>query len=119
MDKIFQERRKYPRVISSIPVEYRDISRPIEGFVPTLTKDISNGGVRFICDDFISIFTRLLVNIAIPTHPKPVRAMSKIAWIRKLPYGSQYEAGIQFVDIPNGDRSLLTTFLSGKSQSNS
>lgn len=117
MDKVIQEKRRFPRITSSIPVEYRDISRQIDSFVPTLSKDISEGGIRFICDDFISIFTRLLVNVALPIHPKPVKAISKIAWIKKLPYGSQFEAGVQFLDMADSDRNLLTSFLSEKALS--
>lgn len=106
-----KERRRFPRVNARLPLQYKDIQRPIEIYSGTLTKDISEGGVRFISTEFLSIFTRLLIEASIPSFSRPIKAISKVAWIRKLPYGNQYDVGIQFMDMTEEDKKHLASFI--------
>ena len=63
MHPYVKERRKFPRVSARLPLQFKDIQRPIEAYTGSLTKDISEGGVRFISTEFLSIFTRLLLEV--------------------------------------------------------
>lgn len=107
----YQERRRHPRVISAMPVQYRGIRQDGDAAVGTVARDISNGGIRFVTNEFISIFTRLVVEVSIPSTPKPVKAISKVVWIHKRPYGEQYEIGMQFVDMTEEDKRNLSQFV--------
>lgn len=106
-----KERRKFPRINARLPLQFKDIQRPIETFSGTLTKDISEGGVRFISSEFLSIFTRLLIEASIPSFSRPIKSISKVAWIRKVPHGSQYDIGVQFMDMTEEDRKQLASFI--------
>lgn len=106
-----KERRKSPRINARLPLQYKDIQRPIETYSGTLTRDISEGGVRFIANEFLSIFTRLLVEASIPSFSRPIKAISKVAWIRKIPSGNQYDVGVQFMDMTEEDKKHLTSFI--------
>lgn len=108
---VYPDRRRYPRVNSAMPVQYRGIRQGSEAAVGTIARDISNGGIRFVSNEFLSIFTRLVVEISIPSTPKPVRAISKVVWIRKRSYGEQYEVGMQFVDMSEDDRRNISHFV--------
>ncbi|MFH1778994.1 MAG: PilZ domain-containing protein [Candidatus Omnitrophota bacterium] len=105
------ERRRYPRVSSAMPVQYRGIRQTSDATVGTVMRDISTGGIRFIANEFISVFTRLVVEISIPLTSKPVRAISKVVWIRKRPSGEQYELGMQFIDMTEEDRGNISNFV--------
>ena len=107
-----KERRKAPRVNARLPLQFKDIQRPIETYSGTLTKDISGGGVRFISNEFLSIFTRLLLEVSVPTFSRPIKAISKVAWIQKVPRSSQYEVGVQFLDMTEEDKRQLGSFIS-------
>ena len=96
----FPERRQQPRVNTAVSVQYRGIRQSEDSVINAISRDISTGGVRLLVNEFISVFTRLILDIAIPSAPKPVRVVSKVAWIRKRPYGEQYEVGAQFTDMP-------------------
>ncbi len=105
------ERRRFQRIDSNLPVRYKNIKTAT---VPmgSLTKDICEGGIRFKTNEFISLACRLVVEITLPTVQRPIKAISKVAWIRKLSSGEQYELGNQFLEISKEDRNLITDYVS-------
>lgn len=110
------EKRRFQRIDSNLPVRYRNLKMAT---VPTgsLSKDICEGGVRFKTDEFISLACRLVVEITLPTVPRPVKAIAKVAWIRKLSSGDQYELGNQFLEISKEDRAVIADYVSRLSSS--
>lgn len=107
-----KEKRRHTRVRTRIPLQFKDIQRPIETYSGTLTKNLSEGGVRFIVNEFLSVFTRLLVEISMPSFSHPIKAISKVAWIQKQPRGTQYDVGLQFHDMTEEDKKQLASFIS-------
>ena len=103
------EKRRFQRVDSNLPLRYRNLKTAT---VPmgSLTRDIGEGGISFKTSEFISLACRLVVEINLPTIPKPIKAISKVAWIRKLPVGEQYELGNQFLEIAKEDKEHITNF---------
>lgn len=107
------EKRKNKRSFCKLPIHYSpfgpgEVSSPKEG----LTKDISEGGLRFIVYKFIPVATNMVLNLKLSTLPRILKAISKVVWIRKLPGGEErYEAGITFTDISNGDRREIKAFV--------
>lgn len=111
MQPYVKERRKCPRIDARLPLQFKDIQRPIETYAGSLTKDISKSGIRFVSSEFLSIFTRLLLEISIPSFSRPIKAISKVAWIRKMPRSSQYNVGLQFMDMTEEDSKHLASFI--------
>ncbi|MBD3426870.1 MAG: hypothetical protein GF409_06525 [Candidatus Omnitrophica bacterium] len=109
----FAEKRKYPRVSTHIPVRYRKLGEP-EGQMRTntITKNISEGGIRFGAPEFISRACRLVLELDIPMINKPVKAISKVAWIRKDGERADYEVGNQFLEISRKDKELVSEYVS-------
>jgi c-di-GMP-binding flagellar brake protein YcgR len=111
MQPYIKEKRKYSRINARLPLQFKDIQRPIEAYAGSLTKDISEGGIRFVSNEFLSIFTRLLLEISIPSFSRPIKAISKVAWIRKVPRSSQYNVGLKFMDMTEEDSKHLASFI--------
>ena len=111
------EKRRFQRIDSNLSLRYKNIKTAT---VPmgSLTKDISEGGVRFKTNEFISLACRLVVEITLPTMQRPIKAISKVAWIRKLSSGEQYELGNQFLEISKEDKSLITDYVSRLNSAN-
>lgn len=107
----FPERRQFVRVNMTMSVQYRGIRQASDSIINTISRDISTGGIRLLVNEFISVFTRLVLEIAVPSTPKPVKAVSKVAWIQKRPYGEQYEVGVEFMDMPEEDRRDIFDFV--------
>ena len=107
----FPERRQQQRVNMTMSVQYRGIRQASNSVVSAISRDISSGGARLLVNEFISVFTRLILEITVPSAPKPVRAVSKITWVRKRPYGEQYEVGAQFMEMSEEDRRGVVDFI--------
>ncbi|MDD4957641.1 MAG: PilZ domain-containing protein [Candidatus Omnitrophica bacterium] len=106
------DNRRFERVTTHIPVKYRKIGgSPGESGVGTITKNLSEGGVRFRAPEFVSRACRLLLELDMPMFNKPVKAISKVAWIRKLPSGTDYEIGNQFLEISRQDKELVSEYV--------
>ena len=111
------ERRRFQRIDSNVPVKYRNLKTAT---VPlgSLTKDICEGGVRFKTSEFISLACRLVLEIDLPTIPRPIKAISKVAWIKRMSSGDEYELGNQFLEISKEDRSIINDYVSRVSNPN-
>ena len=113
MDRLanVQEKRKHQRLESTLPLQYRNLRKVGVTPLGSLTRNISEGGVCFESNEFISLACRLVVEINLPTVPKPIKAISKVAWIRKTPSGEQYELGNQFLEMAREDKAHITDFV--------
>jgi len=107
-----KERRKYKRVSVHIPVKYRALnSSPDDPNISTVTKNISERGIRFRASEFISIATRLVMEMDVPLLNKPIKAISKIAWIQKTPAGNDYEVGGYFLEMAKKDKEIISEYV--------
>jgi hypothetical protein len=106
------EKRKYPRIKTHIPVRIRKLKdgMTVEG-ESSITKNLSTGGIRFRTSDFISMACRLILEMDIPMFTKPVKAISKVAWIRKMPSGEDYEVGNHFLEMSKEDKELVSEYV--------
>ena len=113
-----EERRRYQRVESNLPLQYRNLRKIGETSIGALSKDICEGGVRFNANEFISLACRLIVEITLPTRPKPIKAISKVAWIKKITASEGYELGNQFLEMTREDRAHIMDFVNKMSNKN-
>ncbi|MGB2630990.1 MAG: PilZ domain-containing protein [Candidatus Omnitrophota bacterium] len=106
------ERRKSERVKTHIPVRYRKLrdGAGVSGF-SSLSKNLSQGGIRFRTAEFISMACRLILELDIPMFVKPVKAISKVAWIKKTDSGNDYEVGNQFLEMSKKDKELISEYV--------
>jgi len=107
----YAEKRRFPRIETRIPVKYRKLGDAGVQGTGTLTRNISEGGLRFRTREFISMACRLIVELDIPMIPKPVKAISRVAWIRKAPSGEDYEIGNQFLEISKQDKEVVSQYM--------
>ena len=111
MFEVVNERRKYTRHDNRLPVQYKNIKTLSTPFVGALTRDIGEGGIRFIGNEFLSLANRLVLTISLPAPSRTIKVISKIAWIRKIPMGDQYEIGNQFLTMSEEDKKELKGYL--------
>lgn len=106
-----QERRKYPRVFASLPMQFRLVGEFDKFPRDTITKDLSEGGMRFSVDKFVPVGTRIVVNVLLESFHEPVRSVAKIIWARKLQYSDSYEVGCQFLNLSEDARQKISRFI--------
>jgi len=105
------EKRRYKRVDASLPVEYRDLKNSVELPKGSSLRNISEGGACFSSSKFMSLACRLVLTISLPNNSVPIKAISKVAWIRRLPQSDQYELGNQFLEITKSDKTQIMDFV--------
>lgn len=113
-----EEKRRHKRVDSNFPLQYRNLRKVGIPSIGSITRNLSEGGVCFKCNEFVSLACRLVVEISLPNSAKPVKAISKVAWIKKVPSSDQYELGNQFLEITKEDRTAITNFVNQSLGSN-
>ena len=92
------ERRRYVRIPENSQITYRvlpDIKT--KGF---LTKDISQGGIRFLIHEFMPVNSNLQIRLALQKISFSFEAFVKVIWIKKEARGERYEIGVEFMNIP-------------------
>ena len=105
------ERRRYDRVGSAVPLQYKKLKQLSEGTIGAITQDVSEGGIRFLANEFLPLASRLVVEVFLPAQPRPVKAISKVAWIMKAHSYEQYVIGNQFLDVGRDDKGQLSEYV--------
>jgi c-di-GMP-binding flagellar brake protein YcgR len=111
MRPAIEEKRRYKRLESVVPLQYRNLKKSAEVSKGSLTKNIGEGGICFKTSEFISLACRLVIELELPAVPKPIKAISKVAWIRKLPTANLYEIGNQFLEMSKEDKKSVINFI--------
>jgi len=106
------ENRKHQRIKTHIPIRYHKLrdGSGIQGD-SSISKNLSLGGIRFRTSEFVSMACRLILELDIPMFTKPVKAISKVAWIRKTASGNDYEVGNQFLEMSKKDKELVSEYV--------
>jgi len=111
------EKRRFQRIAIHFPLKYKDLKGASIESRGTVSKNISEGGIRFRSDRFISLACRLVVELNLPDISEPIKVVSKIAWIKKLPVGDDYEVGNQFLEMRRKDRDSIRDFVNKQNES--
>jgi len=66
-----------------------------------LTRDISQGGIRFYVHEFIAKDSLLAIRLTLQNIFFSFEALVKVAWIVEVPRSDRYEIGVEFKEIPS------------------
>ena len=105
------EKRRFKRVDMELPLHYKNLRKVGDSPIGSIAKNSSEGGVCFKSNEFISLACRMVVEITVPKVTRPVKAITKVAWIRRVPNTEQYELGNQFLDMTKEDKAHITEFI--------
>ena len=101
------EKRKYPRVGISFPIEYDLLPR--RNYFYTVTKDLSEGGAKILTDKFIPKGNDVKVNINLIN--KMVNLKAKVIWCNKERIGERYSVGLRFTEVNKNSKSSLVDLI--------
>ena len=103
------DRRKYIRIPEQTQISYTII--PSEKTEEYITKDISQGGIRFMVHEFIPKDSQLRVKFSLSGSSFVFEAVVQIIWTQELPYEESYEIGVKFIDIPAEALDCLISYI--------
>lgn len=104
------ERRKFIRIPDNSQISYRVLpNMRTKGFV---TKDISQGGIRFLVHEFIPVNSDLQIRLMLEKISFSFEAFVKVVWIRKEARSSErYEIGVEFINVPKESTDHLIDYI--------
>ena len=114
MQKDIAEKRKYPRLNSRIPMRYRKIETSTQEFQGSLMKDISEGGTRMTISEFLPLNSKLAMEIPLMPGRRPVKGVSRVAWVAKAGFSERYDVGVEFVELDQEDSMQIAKFILNK-----
>ncbi len=103
-----KNQRKHKRIRISFPVRCERVNS--KDYFYTVFKDISEGGIKVISDDFIK--SDNAVKFEINFVNRLIRGKGRIAWCNPESYSDRYLAGIEFTEVNSRDQQTLSNFLS-------
>lgn len=108
--RIFWERRKTPRVNSSLTINYQIPNDTLSS--TSITQDISEGGIRLHLFQKLTVGGALKLGIYLQDRSEPAWVFGKVVWVKETP-GSEYpyEAGIQFSLFDPSFRSRIHSYI--------
>lgn len=101
------ERRRFPRLKVSIPIQFRNVLKPGESFVGALSENLSAAGARMKSFTFLPKEARLVLLLSLPGQLKPIRLIGRVAWMQHQRFREGYDCGIQFLEITPEDRETI------------
>lgn len=103
-----EERRRFARIPERSPIAYEIINGA--KMSESITKDISQGGIRFLVHDFVPQNNLLKVKLTLQKVPFHFEAIVRLVWIRKEAYSERYEIGVEFVSLPEKAKEHLIDY---------
>jgi c-di-GMP-binding flagellar brake protein YcgR len=89
------ERRGGQRISHSEPVQFQINEQAAMG--GSLSKDISQGGIRLRLSEFLPLGTHLGLQLYL-SPDRVVECSGRVVWISQIPHSDYYYAGLQFDD---------------------
>jgi len=109
--KEFEERRKYVRVETHMPVRFQ-----LKGFSSkfghTLSKDISEGGMRLVLNEFLPPKTEVLIEAIV--LGKIISTLAKVVWSQRISHSDSYQTGLKFLEMDRTAREKFREYINYK-----
>ncbi len=104
-----QEKRKYIRIQAPVVVTYK-MGGKTPATKKTITKDFSEGGIRFPVYEKLKIGTPLELYVETPFDTMPIAARGQVVWISALSTkeGREiYDVGVKFTKMQTFDQKRM------------
>lgn len=85
----------------------RPVNQVREVLIQTLTRDISVGGARVVCDKAFAPGDKVMIKVFLGQGNKKVENPAVIKWTKRIPTTGLYEMGIEFTDLDPEDELTL------------
>ena len=102
------DKRKHPRVEISFPVECTSVAE--KNYFFTVSKNISQGGVKIFSDAFLPKGSKVKLNLNLIS--KVITSTAKVAWCNKERASDRYSAGLEIVEINEENKQELAKLVS-------
>lgn len=82
-----------------------------QGFKGSLIRNISEGGILMRSYEFLPLNLKLVVELPLMSAVRPVEGACRVAWVNKRGFDEQFDVGVEFVNLNQGDSGRLSSFI--------
>ena len=104
-----EERRRFVRVPGNLRLSYKIIPNVKIG--ESITKNISEGGLRFFVNEFIPKNNFLKIRMTLGKKCFSFEILTRVAWIREDSLFARHEIGVEFINMPKETTEALVDFI--------
>jgi c-di-GMP-binding flagellar brake protein YcgR len=90
------------------------VNQVMEVLIQSLTRDISVGGAKVVCDKSFTPGDRVMVKVFLGQGKKKIENPAVIKWTKRIPATGLYEMGIEFSDLDPEDELALIDHVYGR-----
>jgi len=112
---MFQEKRIHKRVNVSVPINYETIENPLKRYGHTLSKDISENGIKIAMERFCPPKTKFLLRINLEEINKTIESLAETIWSFNIRASNRYHNGMRFIDMNQENKTALREYVTIKS----
>lgn len=109
---MLQERRINKRISLSLPINYELLETDIKDRGTTVSKDISESGIRLVFKKFYSPKTKFLLKIDLEGINKFIETIAESVWSFNVRLSDTYYGGLRFLDLSQSNRKILQEYIS-------
>ena len=109
--KGFEERRRYPRFNTHLPVRFQ-LKESASKFGHTLSRDISEGGIRLILNEFLRPKTEVFLETIV--LGRVILPKAAVVWSHRIPHSDNYQIGLEFLEMDRIERQKLKEYIDYK-----
>ncbi len=112
------ERRAYPRINYEASTKYKVLMGDIENIQSTFykgkTRNLSKGGICLVMPNKVEPGKVIRVEILIDKSDKIIKAFCEVRWSNDKEIDGNYETGLSFLAVREGDIDFLDNFIQEK-----
>ncbi|MDP2938890.1 MAG: PilZ domain-containing protein [Candidatus Omnitrophota bacterium] len=103
------ERRKFRRASLDTPLRYK--FKQANEFGSTITRDISEGGLKLNLEKFVPINTDFVLELGLDKLSNIINAVGKVVWVTKIPHSERYQLGLEFQEINEQHKRDISSYI--------
>ncbi|MCX5866093.1 MAG: diguanylate cyclase [Proteobacteria bacterium] len=108
----YSERRSFPRIERSYILSYKVVTEDPAGDEQiTTTRNVSETGLSFECEEPIHLSTAIVLKIKIPALEQVLEVLGTVVRVEKIDQEEKYVVGLQFLHIDAKTRNLLCNLI--------
>ncbi|MDD5291627.1 MAG: PilZ domain-containing protein [Candidatus Omnitrophica bacterium] len=108
---MWQEKRVHKRITLSLPIDYEYLGTDKKECSSTVSKDVSEGGLRLALNKFYSPKTKFLLKINLEGLNRIIETIAEIAWSFNAQFSNRYYSGLRFVGMSSLDQRMLKEYI--------
>jgi c-di-GMP-binding flagellar brake protein YcgR len=108
---MFQEKRLNKRISLSLPINYESLETNKKELDATVSRDISEGGLRLTFHKFYPPKTKFRLKINLGGIDKIIETIAETVWSFNAQFSNRYYSGLRFLEMGVPEQKMLKEYL--------